>query len=494
VDALHYPGYEDFARALDRPFVVFPTEFLHGLYDGGHGAGLADYWDLIEKSPVAAGGVLWCWADAGVARTDQDGFIDTDGNYSADGIVGPRREKEASYFTIREIWSPVQISLKKIPSGFDGTLPVENKYFFSDLNKCQLEWKLVRYAGLESEQVEATISQQGTLSLPSIAPRDRGSVELPLPKHWQDNDALVVRAVADDGAELMQWSWPLRMDVSEGIEPANARVEQTGPMTFQTGEVVWTFDPQTGQLIACVVDGKETGLANGPVLYAGTKEGALKHTGAWTVETSRVEDSVVITSSQTESGSMFSWTLQPDGRAELDYAFAPMDEALTYCAVGFDLPEENVAAKRWLGDGPYRIWANRRQGPQFGLWENVYNDTIPGHTWDYPAFKGVFGNVDWMALKLKSGNSLFIQPAGLADVGVLCPSNEKDLKREKGGSGGPRTAIWDYPGSGGLFLFHKVPAVGTKFRGAAGLGPQSRPERLNGPIAGRVKFRLADQD
>jgi hypothetical protein len=494
VDALHYPGYEDFARALDRPFVVFPTEFLHGLYDGGHGAGLADYWNLIKKSPVAAGGVLWCWADAGVARTDKDGFIDTAGNYSADGIVGPRREREASYFTIREIWSPVQIPLEKIPSGFDGTLAVENDYVFSTLDRCRLEWQLVRYGSSPAENAKAAVSAAGSFSLPAIEPGGKGSVHLPLPEDWQANDTLAVKVSGSDGRELMQWSWPLRSDAAEVPLTAKAGVEQTGAMSFRAGDVDWSFDPQTGQLIACVVDGKETGLGNGPVLYAGTKEGALKHTGTWTVETSRVEDAVVITSSYSKSGSKFSWTLYPDGRAGLDYAFAPMDEALTYCAVGFDLPEGNVAAKRWLGDGPYRIWANRRQGPQFGLWENNHNDTIPGVTWDYPAFKGVFGNVDWLALKLKSGSSLLFQPAGLADVGVLRPSNEKDLEREKGGSGGPRTATWNYPESGGLFLFHKVPAVGTKFRGAAGLGPQSQPQRLDGPITGRVEFRLADQD
>jgi len=160
--------------------------------------------------------------------------------------------------------------------------------------------------------------------------------------------------------------------------------------------------------------------------------------------------------------------------------------------IGFDLPEENVTAKRWMGAGPYRIWANRRQGPQFGLWENDYNDTIPGHSWDYPAFKGVFGDVDWMALKLSVGSELMIQPTGLVDVGVLHPANVKDEGAKGDSNLGPRNAIWDYPETGGLFLFHKVPAVGTKFRGAAGLGPQSEPQRLDGSITGRAVFFVSE--
>jgi beta-galactosidase/beta-glucuronidase len=34
VDAMHYPSYRHLDSALQRPFVLLPTEFLHGLYDG----------------------------------------------------------------------------------------------------------------------------------------------------------------------------------------------------------------------------------------------------------------------------------------------------------------------------------------------------------------------------------------------------------------------------------------------------------------------------
>lgn len=76
----------------------------------------------------------------------------------------------------------------------------------------------------------------------------------------------------------------------------------------------------------------------GPVLYAGTAQSVIEQKGQWTVGTKWVKDSVVIASSQTDSGSTFSWTLNPDGSATFDYAFAPIEDALTYCAVGFDLP------------------------------------------------------------------------------------------------------------------------------------------------------------
>ncbi len=484
----HYPRYDDLKKMMG-PMIYLPTEFMHGLYDGGHGAGLADFWDMIRSSPFGAGGVLWCWADAAIARTDMDGKLDTAGNYSADGIVGPRREKEASYYTIREIWSPVQIPLKALPSGFDGTLPVENRYLFSSLDGCSLEWRLLGCADPFSEQAVSKVVAQGHMSLPAIAPGGEDNVKLPLPGHWKESDILVVRAVDAVGGELMQWSWPVRADAAVRDLPAGSKVEQTGPMTFKAGQVTWSFDPETGQLAGCAVAGRETGLGAGPVLYAKTEKTAIRQGGSWKVETSRNKDSVEVRSSNAKAGSSFSWRIAADGSAELSYAFAPIEDALAYCAVGFDLPDGAVASKRWLGDGPYRIWANRRQGPQFGLWETEYNDTITGETWVYPEFKGVFADVDWMCFNLRSGAQLLIQPEGMADVGVLRPKNAGDNGRSQSNQD-PKSAVWEYPAEGGLFLFHKVPAIGTKFKKTRYLGPQSQPERLSGPIAGKVIFSV----
>ena len=115
--------------------------------DGGHGAGLDDYWKLMWEMPLAAGGFLWDFADEGVLRTDKNGIIDTDGNHGADGIVGPYGEKEASYFTIKEIWSPIHIPVRYIRSDFSGVFQVENRYHFTHLNECVMTAKWVQFDG-----------------------------------------------------------------------------------------------------------------------------------------------------------------------------------------------------------------------------------------------------------------------------------------------------------------------------------------------------------
>src|SRR5699024_8392628 len=56
--------------------ILMPTEFLHGMFDGGHGAGMEDYWTAIWANPLAAGGFLWDFQDQGVIRRDKDDIID----------------------------------------------------------------------------------------------------------------------------------------------------------------------------------------------------------------------------------------------------------------------------------------------------------------------------------------------------------------------------------------------------------------------------------
>lgn len=80
LDTHHYPAYQTGPYRLANGYNVFmPTEFLHGLYDRGQGAGLDDFWDSYKSNPLFAGGFLWTYVDEAVKRTDQGGRLDSDG-------------------------------------------------------------------------------------------------------------------------------------------------------------------------------------------------------------------------------------------------------------------------------------------------------------------------------------------------------------------------------------------------------------------------------
>ena len=83
-----------------------------------------------------------------------------------------------------------------------------------------------------------------------------------------------------------------------------------------------------------------------------------------------------------------------------------------------------------------------------------------------------------------------MDPATDASVGVLRPSNAPGGRNKKDTPTSPVHAWWHYPERGGLYVFHKLPGVGTKFANAEELGPQGMPAKIAGPIQGRVTFTL----
>lgn len=176
-DTHHYPAFD---YAIGRygngndPFMA--TELLHGLYDGGHGAGLEAYWRNYETSPLHAGGFLWSLADEAILRTDMDSIVyDAVNNQGPDGILGPHREKEGSFYTVKEIWSPVQVKPVTITRRWDGRLFLENKYLYTNLNACTFTWKAVKTGFNITEEI---ITGSGSFRGPDAEPGETPVVRI----------------------------------------------------------------------------------------------------------------------------------------------------------------------------------------------------------------------------------------------------------------------------------------------------------------------------
>ena len=130
LDTHHYPAYlTGVARFTNGYNVFMPTEFMHGQYDQGHGAGLEDFWVNYTSHPLFAGGFMWAFSDEAVRRTDQGGRLDSDRFNAPDGIVGPYREREGSVYTVREVWAPIQFRQLYITPSFRGEFAITNTYY-----------------------------------------------------------------------------------------------------------------------------------------------------------------------------------------------------------------------------------------------------------------------------------------------------------------------------------------------------------------------------
>ncbi|MBD0378488.1 MAG: glycoside hydrolase family 2, partial [Flavisolibacter sp.] len=250
-DTQHYREYNyGIANYEHGHSIVMPTEFLHGMYDGGHGAGLQDYWEAMWHNPLNAGGFLWDFADQGVVRRDKNDSIDTDKNRGADGIVGPYRQKEGSYFAIKEIWSPIHVERREITDAFDGKINIENRYFFTNTNQCRFTWLLKNL--LDTTKMTAT----GTIPSTDIQPSQKGTLQLTLPSNWKLYDALYVTAYDAHQKEIFTWSFPIirPADVVKAMFPADKNenvklVEEDTAYTATANGITVRINKRNGLLL-----------------------------------------------------------------------------------------------------------------------------------------------------------------------------------------------------------------------------------------------------
>ena len=496
-ETMHYRSYGESQEYMRKPEIFMPTEFLHGLYDGGHGAGLWDYWEMMRKHPRCAGGFLWVLADEGVMRTDQDGRIDNVGNYGADGIVGPHHEREGSFYTVKQIWSPVQVMNTSLPDNFDGTFHIENRYDFTNLKDCKFKWVLKLLKG------EEKILNQGEVNGTDIAPHSAGTLKINLPQNWRSADALYLTAYGKNNEELWTWDWDWKQssEYYPFADKSGKLSTQDNDKTLQVsaGNTTLTFDKSTGLLSSVQQNEKSIAFEKGPrfiaarrgdrsmdVYYnhddneARSKERIYNDISGESKLTSfnfkSYTDSIVVTADYFGNMRQAKWTIQSNGEILLDYAYQ-YDGTVELMGVMFDYPENQVVSKQWLGEGPYRVWQNRIQGTNFGIWENDYNDPIPGETFIYPEFKGYFNNWKWLSLKTTEGTINIGNVSGSKYLGVYTPRDGRDA------------LLYTIPQSG-IAMLEVIPAVRNKVNSTDLVGPSSQAQWSEGFHRGSIRLNF----
>jgi hypothetical protein len=466
-DTQHYINY-DYGNGthMHGHDVVFPTEFLHGLYDGGHGAGLEDYWELMWQNPLSAGGFLWDFSDQGVVRTDRNGELDTDGDHAADGILGPYREKEGSYYTVKEVWAPIFFEHKEITPVFDGTLTLENMFFFTNLNRCKFTWRLEKGTAPPTDSLSEPNNIKGIAPSQDILPGNKGTLKLQLPENWQDFHVLYITAYDPHGREIYTWSWP----VSLPGKVANEIISEKGPHTPEIKEtdslyivtannIQITFNRKTGLLHQVSNLNGIIPFGNGPVLCEG--EGDFqKMSYRFEKEKLIIENTFGEKSSYNE----VKWTVYPSGWLRLDAEYCPVKYESTFMGISFSFPEKLVRGMRWMGDGPYRVWKNRMKGTSLGIWEKGYNNTVTGESgYIYPEFKGYHSRLYWA--KIMASKQPFTVVCCNEDIFLRMFTPDTPKK--------PYNTAPPFP-SGDISFMHGIPPIGTKSQVPENMGPMGK--------------------
>jgi hypothetical protein len=479
----HYPGYKYVENALNNgKEIFFPTEFLHGLFDGGSGAGLDDEWNLMVSKPLSAGAFLWVFADEGVERRDKNDSIDNNGNSAPDGILGPYHEKEGSFYTIREIWSPIQFKPVLINADFKGVFEIKNYYLYTNLSRCKFSWELLKYG--KSFPSFEEMRKQGSIIAPDIAPGENGILAPDLPVDWKNYDVLYVSSTDQYGKLINTWSWNITSPAdlaSKSVKPGNESVSATERDTLlilTSGGTDVTINKKSGLLAGVRYNDKQLSFNNGPK-FAGSDAQFVS------MKNYSTGDSYVVELLY-GNGSHAKWTMMAGGWLKLDYDYN-LTGSFDYAGITFSYPENLVTGARLMANGPYHVWKNRLKGTQFGIYDKKYNNTVTGESWVYPEFKGYYSNLYAVELQTSEMPFTIISATNDLFLHLFTPGEAKYSRRGVRGEVNP-----PFP-AGNISFLHAISPIGTKFTKADAEGPQSQKNVFNGELLrGTLWFRFGE--
>ncbi len=483
IDTHHYPAYQTgVARFANGQKLFMPTEFMHGMYDQGHGAGLEDFWTKYTASPLFVGGFMWDFSDNAVRRTDRAGALDSDASNGADGILGPYREKEASYYTVRDVWAPIQSEDLRLTTSFDGRLLIRNDYLYTNLADCSARYRVMRLADGGLQPIA-----EGEVQLPPLEPRCSGFAQLVVPANFWEGDLLELTFCHPTGRAMVERTYPIHRAAhylpEEPVGPT-AQIEcRADCIRLTGGEVSVDFDPTTAHLSAVRNSSGAVTFGDGPIPIG--MKARLQRT-----EQRMEGDKAVFTAYYLGAIDSIRWEMRGDGRLSMEAVMlnranggkgfddAVVERNITNLGLSFRYPEELVKGVEWFGRGPYRVWKNRIRGTQYGLWHKAWNDTSTGAAYDrlvYPEFRGYHADMRWMTLRTRETDFTIQSGTDGLFMRLYTPDQPADNK-----SG--ITAYPDFP-EGDISFLYEIPAMRC-FKPLSDHGPSGQ--------AGHIRIKKGD--
>ena len=383
----------------------------------GNGMGnLKEYWDVFYSNDKLSGGCIWDWIDQAYWRDDGRGgrFLayggdadeePNDGPFCANGLLDALRRPSAKLNEAKHVQQPVEVTAENAAAG-EAEFWNRQEFTFAD---AVLEgvWELA---------ADGVKVEEGQLSVPHVAPRQKGVIKLPKPsvaidpakEHFYRVSFRLKRDAkwAKRGFELA-WN-----QLPYGRKTAAARVaagtaayevaETPDAVTVASKDLKAVFSRKTGTLSCLVMDGKRIvgdreGIVAGPRLEV---ERAFTDADGWMrrpfmakglsqlshhVRDVRVETrdgaKVVVCSLRVtgaKSGGfefLQEYSFAADGSIRVRNEMTPFGDVPPLPRVGtVQMLDGALEKMRWYGRGPWENYVDRRTGCDVGICESTVTD------------------------------------------------------------------------------------------------------------------------
>jgi beta-galactosidase len=249
----------------NRPFI--PSEYSHAM--GNSNGNLWDQWEQIYKYPNLQGGFIWEWIDHAVRTTDARGREiwayggdfgadrPSDGNFVADGIIGPDQVPHPAIDEVKYVHQNVAFT-----EVGEGRFVVHNRFYFSDLRDYAISWRVVSSAGGEVARGNVKMelgpqqSREFAVRLPRVKPAPGAEYFVDFEVRTRAVSALVPagHVVAHE-----QFRLPVEAPAKEfeAKGPALKAEDDGSQIVVSSPKVRFVFDKKAGVVTSYIVDGQE---------------------------------------------------------------------------------------------------------------------------------------------------------------------------------------------------------------------------------------------
>jgi beta-galactosidase len=420
----------------DRPFVLI--EYSHAM--GNSSGNLRNYWDVINRHEVLAGGFIWDWVDQGLIEHDENGTpywtyggdygppdVPSSGNFNFNGLVFPDRRVQPAYWEVKRVYQHVEF---KADSLVTGDITVHNNYDFTSLDEFELRWSITS---------DGVVVQSGVIDDLDILPETAVAISVPYKAGRLARDKehhLLLQLVGPEARGLMPAGHIYAEQQFELSKPENGTSRKPRGETLvdesQThavltgGPVAAGFDRTTGLLSSLQVSGKELLLAPlTPNFWrAPTDNDFGNYMPDWAAvweQAGRNRKLEKFAISQTDSccaaveatysfatddgNKVASWTatytLASDGSVHVSNRFERSPDLPVIPRVGMNVEViRSLDQVEWFGRGPHENYSDRKESANVGR----YRNTVANHYVPYmrPQENGYKTDVRWVALSDQS--------------------------------------------------------------------------------------------
>ena len=444
-------------NGADRPIV--PSEYSHAM--GNSNGNLDIQWEAIYKYPNLQGGYIWEWVEHAQEAYDEEGRLyykyggdygvdmPSDGNFVADGVVGPNRELHPSMAEVKYVhqnfaFEPVDVA--------SGKFRVINRYYFSNSDNYSFSYNITENGKKVTGDILdiSLLPQQATeVTIPTVAisPKPGSEYFVDFQVVQKETNGLVP---AGHVVAIEQYKLPIAVPKTvyseQGSNPPLEVSRSGNTVRVESPVLQFIFDEESGRVTSYRVNGTEyfdKGFGIQPNFWRGPNDndygnGMPRRLQVWKQSSKNFNVTDLKTYTEGEkvvleatyllaAGNLYTvkYTLHPSGivgvdvkffstemeekqvaasEATLTATFSPEVSAARKASSALNVPRVGVRFRlpvtmnqvQYFGRGPGENYVDRASGSKVGLHETTAEAMYYPYT--RPQENGHRSDTRWVAL------------------------------------------------------------------------------------------------